>query len=330
MKVNSLLVSLVAGSCATVALAAGQDDVTKTLTAYKVDKVRMVGNVNGGGGGFGSRLALVNCYNTADLGAYGYLFWGGLGLSYCGDTMAFEKSGYTAAYTFVAPVAAPAKVSEVEFWLVASDPTTNGFTAVDATVTVELWDVLADWLPAASTCAPSGDANLFQVYMGGFYVDLTGGLAPWTGYANGYVVDVSGLYAGGYFNWNVTDGNACVAVGCWAFNGGSPPVALSSNTACAFMGTTGPCVRPQQDYQLLGWSQNFFYWDADASGTFDLSPNERYWYGGPNGVSPNAFSSLMLRLAGDEGCSYDLNGDTFVNADDTDYGALMAGGGCPY
>lgn len=325
MKLNSLLVSLVAGSCASAALAGNQDDVTKFIQPIKVDKVRMVGNLNGNGSGFGSRAWNIDCYNNADLGAYSYIFWGGLGLNPVGDYLQFEKGGYNSAYNFVSAVAAPAKVGEVEFWLVASDATTNGLTAIPTTVSLELFDALADWLPIASTCSPSGDGNIFQINLGGFYVDLTGAFAPWSGYANGYILDVSGLYAGGYFNWNVTDGTAAVRYITWEYNGGNPPVTLAASSAPAFNGHFGPCAYPMNGYPLLGWSADNFYWDVNADGIFAAS-GERYFFGGQN----NFTSNLMLRFAGDEGCSYDLNGDTFVNGDDTDYGAIMASSGCPY
>ena len=111
---NCLLVSLCAGACTTAALAGGQDDVTKFIQPVKVDRVRMVGQI--GGGGFGTRAATqVDYYSNVDLGAESYIFYG-TGVHTTGDALHFEKGGLNTFGSPVGPVGSPAKIGTVELW----------------------------------------------------------------------------------------------------------------------------------------------------------------------------------------------------------------------
>lgn len=319
---NCLLVSLCAGACTTAVLAQGQDDVTKFIQPHKVDRVRMVGQI--GGSGFGTRAATqVDYYSNVDLGGGSWIFYGG-GVNNTGDHLVFEKGGYNALGNAIYPVASPAKVGTVEFWVIASDLSSATGAPVDCTVTLEMFDHLIDWSPVATTAIPntchtSGDDAVNQVSLGGFYIDLTGGFAPINGYANGYILDTGG--AG--LAWTMSDGNGFLDERVWAYNGGSPPVALSTTCYCTYDGSNGNCAYPDGSYPALGYSADNFYLDANGDGRY--SRNERYYYGGLNFLS-----NLMVRLGGDDGCSFDIDGDGFVSGNDTDYALELIAAGCPY
>lgn len=319
--INCLLVSLVAGTCASAALAGG-DDVTRALTPKKVEKVRMVGQI--GGGGFGTRVATqVDYYSNVDLGASNYIFYG-TGVTTTAEHLFYEKGGYNAGGYVINPVGTPAKIGTVEFWVVASDASSTAGSTVDCTVTMEMFDHCVDWNPlsttaAPNTCMPSGDDDIAQVSLGGWYVDLNGAYAPYNGYANGYILDTgtAGLA------WNNPDGNGFLDMRTWLYNGGSPPVTLATAVYPTYNGSSSTCGYAAGGTPQLGYSVDNFYFDAD--GSTDYTRNERYFYGG----AP-AIANLMVRLGGDDGCSYDLDGDGFVSGVDIDYGLQLAEAGCPY
>ncbi len=317
---NCLLVSLFAGSCATAALA--QDDVTKYIQPKKVDRVRMVGHLNGAG--FGTRAATeVDYYSNVDLSASNFIFYG-TALPQAADHLHFEKGGYNALGNPIYPVASSAKVGTVEFWVVASDLSAATGAPIDCTATLEMFDHMLDWTPAATTaipntCHPSGDDSVNQVSLGGFYVDLNGTFGPLNGYANGYILDTgtAGLA------WTMPDGNGVLDYRTWQYNGGSPPVALSTNCYPTFNGSNGNCAYPAGSYPALGYSADNFWFDNNAGGS--IQRTERFFFGGLNFLS-----NLMVRLGGNDGCSYDLDGDGFVGGNDIDYGLELVDGGCPY
>jgi len=320
---NCLLVSLVAGSCATAALAGGQDDVTKYIQPKKIDRVRMVGNI--GSAGFGTRAATeVDYYSNVDTGASSYIFIGG-GVHLSGDHLVFEKGGYTSLGGYIYPVASSAKIGTVEFWVVASDLSAATGAPIDCTVTLEMFDYLLDWSPLSTTAAPntchtSGDDSVNQVSLGGFYVDLVGSaFGPLNGYANGYILDTGS--AG--LAWTMPHGSGFLDERCWDYNGGSVPVTPSLVIYTCFNGSFGNCAYPDGSYPALGWSADNFYFDANANGTY--ARNERFFFGGLNFLS-----NLMVRLGGNDGCSFDLNGDGFVSGDDADYALELVDAGCPY
>jgi hypothetical protein len=316
--INGLLVSLVAGTCASAALAGG-DDVTKALTPKKVEKVRMVGNLNGG---FGQRAALMDYYANNDLGGGSFIFYG-LTVHTSGEPIVLEKQGTNDFNNPVGPVGSASKVGEYEFWVVASDGTT-GSHGVDCTVTTELFSETVDWLPVGSTCMGTGTGELCadqvnRVSLGGFYVDLNGSFAPLNGFANGYILDLA--TAG--LPWNSPDPTAFIDIRMWEYNGGNPPTTLSSFVYNTYDGSSSTCAYAPGGYPLVGYSADNFYFDADLTNCY--GSNERYFYGGPPFVA-----NTMVRLSGDDGCSYDLNGDGFVTGDDTDYGNSLNDAGCPF
>lgn len=321
MKINCLLVSLIAGTCASAAFAGG-DDVTKALTPHKVDKVYMHGLINGNGSGFGTRGDPMDVYSNVDLGGNSWIFYGGT-VHTSGDPIFMEKGGYSSFGVNVGPVASPAKVGIFEFWIVASDGTT-GSHGVPCTITYEMFDTQVDWNPLSTTavpntCMPSGDDSVNQVSLGGFYVPLTGAFAPLNGFANGYILDLGG--AG--LAWTLTDGNAFIDNRCWDNNGTNPPVAISATVYNCYDGSAAVCGAPAGAYPALGFSVDNFYFDADSNGIYRR--NERYFYGGFPFIA-----NLMFRLQADDGCTLDLNGDGFVNGDDIGYAGFVFDGGCPY
>ncbi len=318
--INGLLVSLVAGSCVTAAMA-GQDDVTKFIQPKVMNKVRMVGQI-GGGSGFGTRAATkVDYYSnvaTSLSSTNSWIFYGGTTTT--GDVLHLEKGGFDSQANQIGPVASAAKIGEVEFWIVASDGTANTNLAFDTTVTMEMFDQVVDWLPAGSTCMPSGNDAVNQVSLGGFYVDITGTLAPVNGYANGYVLPISD--AG--ITWVCNHGTCFLDQRIWEYNGGNPPTTLAASQFNTFDGQAVPCAAPG-DYPELGYSADNFYFDANNNGIYSAA-TERYWFGGGG----TFISNLMVRLAGDDGCSFDLNGDGFVGGSDIDYALELIDAGCPY
>lgn len=313
---NCLLVSLVAGSCATAALA--QQDTA--LPHKQVTKSVMRGHI-GGGGGFGTRVStIVDFYSNVDTAAAtSYIFYGTT-VHNCGEHLFMEKGGTTSLGGPIGPVASVSKIGEVEFWVIASDASSTAGSLVDCTVTLEMFDHCEDWYVIGSTCKPSGDDSVAQVSLGGFYVDLNGSFAPYNGYANGYVLDTctAGLA------WNVTDGNGFIDYRCFDYNGGSVPTTTSAVTWPTFNGQNGGmCTYPTGAYPALGYSVDNFYFDNVAiDGHY--SRNERYFFNG----SP-AIANLMIRLAGDDGCSFDLDGDGFVGGGDIDYSLELIDAGCP-
>ena len=327
--INGLLVSLVAGSCVTAAMA-GQDDVTKFIQPKVMNKVHMFGQI-GGSGGFGTRAAtVVDYYSNVDLGTNSFLFYG-TGVTTTGDQLWFEKGGTNSLGNPVGPVASAAKVGEVEFWVVASDATSSAPAQLDCTVTMEMFDQVVDWSPVSTTalpntCLPSGNDQVNQISLGGFYVDLAGSFAPYNGYVNGYILDTGS--AG--LAWTCNHGGGFLDSRTWAYNGGSAPVTLSTNVFPAYDGMANYCDgwnhdtnAPAMNYPALGYSQDNFYYDASGDGTYQR--NERYFYGGGSFLA-----NLMVRLAGDDGCSFDLDGDGFVGGNDIDYALELISAGCPY
>lgn len=319
---NCLLVSLCAGACTSAALAGGQDKVIKCLDAVKCDKVRMVGQV--GGGGFGTRAAtLVNYYSNVDLSANRWIFRGTT-VHNLGDNVHFEKGGYDINGYAIYPVGSPGKIGEVEFWVIAVDGAQSTGAGVDCTVTLEMFDTVIDWSPvnpssgpASNTCHTSGDDSINQVSLGGFYVDLTGGAAPYNGFANGYIVDISSA------PWNCPDGNGFIDFRTWDYNGGSPPAVPSALIWATFNGVGVNCGYPDGAYPALGWSEDAFSYDVGGDGRYQSS--ELFFFGGFPFVS-----NAMIRLAGDDGCSFDLNGNGFVGGDDIGYASELIEAGCPY
>lgn len=326
--INGLLVSLVAGSCASLALAGG-DDVTKFVQPVKMDKVAMRGHI---GGSFGTRTATeVDYFSNVDLGAESYVFYG-TGIHTTGDALHFEKGGLNTFGSPVGPVASPSKIGTVELWVVAIDASSGAGSLVDCTITMEMTDTLVDWMPLSTTsvpntCFPSGDDRVNQVSLGGWYLDLTGSVAPYNYYANGYILDTgtAGLA------WNCPDGNAFLDMRCWEFNAadqihdGASTIApvLSASVYPTYNGSLNVCSYPPGAYPALGFSYDNFWFDADNGGTYKR--NERYFFGG----FP-ALSNLMVRLGGNDGCSFDMNGDGFVSGDDSDYAGDLNDSGCPY
>lgn len=321
---NCLFVSLVAGTCASAALA-GDNDVTKFLPHKKMDKVVMRSQLPGGG--FGTRVGPMDYYSCVDLGPASYLFIGG-GVHNSGEHLFYEKVGTNGLGNPVGPVASPAKIGEVEFWVAASDTAVGTGVPVDCTITLEMFDHCVDWSPvgttaAPNTCMPSGNDAINQVSLGGFYVDLAGtAIAPFNGFLNGYILDLCtpGLA------WNNPDGNGFIDFRCWDYNGGSAPIAGALTIYNAFAGqAAGPCSYAAGSYPANGYSVDNFYFDANANGRFQR--NERYFYGGLPAVA-----NLMIRLGtgsiGD-GCSLDIDGNGFVNGDDVDYAFELIDAGCP-
>jgi hypothetical protein len=320
---NCLLVSLVAGTCASAALAGGQDDVTKWLPHKQVTKAVMRGQLNGGTG-FNTRASTqVDFYSCNDTGTSSYIFYGG-GVHNSGEHLFMEKGGTNSLGSPIGPVASVSKVGTVEFWVVASDASSVAGSLVDCTITLEMFDHCVDWSPvgttsAPNTCMPSGDDSINQISLGGFYVDLNGSFAPYNGYANGYILDTcsAGLA------WNVTDGNGFIDMRCWDYNGGSVPTIGSTTVYNTFDGEgAGICSYPAGGYPALGYSVDNFYFDANNNGRYQRS--ERYFYGGLP-----AIANLMIRLGGDDGCSFDLDGDGFVGGGDIDYALELIDAGCP-
>jgi hypothetical protein len=319
---NCLFVSLVAGTCASAALA-GQDDVTKFLPHKQVTKSVMRGNV-GGSCGFGTRAStIVDYYSNNDTGASSYIFYGG-GVPNCGEHIFFEKGGTNSLGNPVGPVGSGGKIGEVEFWVIASDVSTTAGSLVDCTVTLEMFDHCVDWSPVGTTatpntCMPSGTDAINQISLGGFYIDLNGSFAPYNGYANGYILDTctAGLA------WGVTDGNGFIDMRCWDYNGGSVPTTTSAVTYPTFNGQgAGVCSYAAGGYPILGYSVDNFYFDNVVDGKYTRA--ERFFFGGLPAVA-----NLMIRLAGDDGCSFDLDGDGFVGGGDIDYSLELIDAGCP-
>lgn len=320
---NCLLVSLVAGTCATSALAQ-QDQV---LEAHKIDRVRMMGNI---GGGFNTRAAtVVDYYSNVDT-APGYIFYSGTATAVAthlaGEHLFFEKGGFDEQNNTIGPVGSATKVGVVEFWTITLDASQATGTPIDCTVTLEMFDHCLDWLipGTAGTCTPSGDDSVAQtsVLGGAIQVDLTGTFAPQNGYANGYVLNIG---AAG-FAWNVPDGNGFYDIRLWEYNGGSAPTTISLKHGPAFDGQpTGVCSYPAGGYPAFGYSVDNFYTDSNGDGRYQR--NERFYF---NSTAMTAIANLMVRLSGDDGCSFDINGDGFVGGSDIDYSLILIDAGCPY
>jgi len=319
---NTLLVATLAGTCASSALADGPDDVTKWLPHKRVTSAVMHGAVNSSRG-FGTRASTaVDYYSNVDYGPNSYMFFGG-GVHTTGEHLFFEKGAGYSNPMHIGPVGAPARIGEIEFWVVASDLSSTAGTVVDCTVTLEMFDHCVDWSPVGTTsspntCMPSGDDSINQISLGGFYVDLAGTNAPYND-ANGFMLDLceAGLA------WTVPDGNVFIDMRCWEYNGGSEPVNLSANVYPMFNGqSAGACSFAAGGYPKLGYSYDNFYFDANLDWLYKR--NERYFFGGLP-----AIANLMIRLSGDDGCSFDLNGDGFMNGGDVDYAFELIDAGCP-
>jgi len=323
--INGLLVSLIAGSCATVALADNRDDVTHYIQPKVAHQPMRALHIDlSGNGGFGTRAATqMDYYSNVNTGAGSYIFYG-TGLNESGEPIFLEKGGTDDLGDPIGPVASPGKFNEVELWMVTSNGT-SASAPFDCTITVELFAATVDFANLGSTCLPSGDDSVAQISLGGFYSDLT-----LQNYAL-YVITYSGLEAlyGPYFNWNVLDGNCFVDIRGWDPSGGGLSFTRTGNGLWLFPAFDGmspaPCAIAPDAYPTLGMSFNNFYHDGV---TIDghYSRGERYFFGNDN----NFLSNLMVRFAGNDGCSLDLNGDGFVGGVDVDYVGLLIDAGCGY
>jgi len=294
------------------------------LEARRIDRLFMHGMVNGRDG-FGTRAAgSVDFYSNVDTSNQGYVFFGG-GVHTAGEHLFFEKGGVNGLGNPVGPVGSGGRVGEVEFWVVASDPALADGDPVECTVSLEMFDHCVDWSPNGSTavpntCMPSRDDSINQVSLGRFYIDLTGQASPLNAQANGYIFN-SGA-AG--FAWDVTDGNGFIDIRCWEYNGGGEPVTLSNAVYPAFNGLgLGQCSYPVSRYPALGYSVDNFYFDNNADARY--SRNERFFFQGDPEIA-----NLMIRLGGADGCSFDLDGNGFVNGVDIDYALELVANGCPH
>lgn len=196
----------------------------------------------------------------------------------------------------------PARVSQVELWLVNSNSSSSSMTT-DVTVTVEFYAEIVDWAPAPEP--------VNRVRVGGFYVDR---LHDCQGCGGGIVVDL------GPNAVSLPHGRCCVEVRCWEYNNGAPPIIPSTSWYPAFNG-----VEPgfEGRYPLAGDSRNSFYQDVNGDGVYQRKEKVNF------GSDSNYAANLMIALRGHDGCALDLNGDSIIDGRDIDELFALIDRGCP-
>lgn len=328
---NGLLVAMIAGSCASMASAGGNDDVTRAVQLRRpMSKINMIDMSSGGG--FGTRVAQQMAYYQNQDDAF--VNW--TIAPTLGEPIFFEKGGTATvggSPVAVGPVAAPARLNEFDVAFVTFDGTsstdhnTSGFTFA-----IELFSDTIDWMWLANTCAPSGDNSVaqtnFTVYpvgMGLVYIDVPGGATNHSAF--GFIgVSVESFYSTGYFNWSVADGNCFVDLRFYTdptLTAYSAEVNPGYNFAPGLVGGCGPSTANPGTYPALGFSFNNMYLDNNADGKYDRA--ERFFFGNDNGTEANAW----LALYGSDGCE-DYDGNGFPNADDAAYIGEVTLTGCSY
>lgn len=323
---NVLLVSLIAGSCASVA-SAGGDDVTRSVplrpAMTRIRTLDMSGN-----GGFGTRASQsMTYYSNFDDAVINWTLAPTLG------EPIFLEMGGTAnvggSPVTIGPVAAPAKLNSFDLSFVTHDiNSSTDHSTSDVVFSIELWSDTIDYLFLGSTCAPTGDDSVaqnspsFPYGMGALGFSF-GPLTNQYGW-NATNIDITTAYTIPYFNWSVADGNCFIDVRFWsdttfttygsvAFPGYNAPPGGNCGT-----GTTNP-----GSYPTLGYSFNNMYLDNDAN--FVYNRGERFFFGNDQPVIAN----MRVVLRGDDGCT-DSDGNGFINGDDAAYMGEIELTGCAY
>lgn len=283
----ALVLMLASGSAAVAQTAAPPARVRVDPSA-----VRSAGFAPGGGG----RTSATDFYSNVNTGSSAFLFLmsdvhGAMEPLFLG-----REDPDTGLQTDL-----PAKVSEIEFWIVASD-TSSSADPYSATITIDFYDEITDWAPLP------GPVN--SGFIAGFQVDLVDACP---GCGGGYVISL------GDDSFGVPRGRCCVDLRCWEYNDGAPPTVVSQALSLPFNG-----FAPGFDgeYPLAGFSGDNIYLDTSGDGVYQR--NERYFAGGAPHVT-----NLMVALRGDDGCTIDFNGDGYVNGDDIDRIVELIERGCP-
>ena len=260
--------------------------------------------VSHGPSGFGPRAEeLVDVYTNGNYwGSNSYVF-GGASVHAAMDLVFLERMDEATQLRADVPV----KVTQVEFWAIASGDGTNGPSTDEYAITLDFYDEIVDTAPVPEA--------VNQHWLGGFYLDHTMvDCTGYDGYCNWYVIDLSLL--GGI---DIPRGRCCVDIRCWEYNNGEPPVTLHPALSPAFNGSKS--VMPAH-YPDVGYSADTFYFDANSDGVYQS--DERYFYGG----FP-LLANLMVTLRTTDGCTIDYNGDGFINGDDIDRVLDLIIEGCP-